>query len=230
MTRVPIAAGNDTSAAIRTWCLKSPRPTSLRVYGTDGREHDVEIKQGTSWSDAAVSIAALLPERLEAYTAEGKLIRAVPVADLIRKEEQQVQQQAATFSAMSTTDPETQRMIVFAELLERAYAKAYESSNQTIQVAFTQLQEFSANLAAQASAAVESANNLSVGIRNLLVQQAQEAVESASAPETSPMEQLAANFLSGQQLAQAQAQGAAANGAANGKTNGAKPTNGKQHS
>jgi hypothetical protein len=224
MSKVPIAAGNDTTAAIRTWCLKSPRPSQLRVYGKDGREHDVEIKQGTSWSDAAVSVAALLPERLEAYTAEGKLIRAVPVDDLIKKEEQASAQQAATFSAMQTTDPETQRMIVFAELLERAYAKAYESSNQTIQVAFTQLQEFSANLAAQASAAVESANNLSVGIRNLLVQQAQEAVEAAGTSEESPMEKLAANFLSGQQLAQAQAAAGASPPAT--KTNGAKP-NGK---
>jgi hypothetical protein len=221
----PVSAGNDRAAAIRLWCLKAPRPSSLRVYGLDGREHDVEIKPGTSWSDAAVSISALGPERLEAYTLDGKLIRAVPVADLIRKEETAQQQQAATFSAMQTTDPETQRMIVFAELLERAYAKAYDSSQQTVQVAFTQLQEICGSLAEQASASHAAANELSMGIRNLLVQQANEAVESATtAPEQSPMEQLAANFLQGQSLAQAQAQGAP-NGAAAPK-NG-KPTNGK---
>jgi hypothetical protein len=219
----PVSAGNDRAAAIRLWCLKAPRPSSLRVYGRDGREHDVEIKPGTSWSDAAVSISALDPERLEAYTLDGKLIRAVPVADLIRKEETAQQQQAATFSAMNTTDPETQRMIVFAELLERAYAKAYDSSQQTVQVAFTQLQEICGSLAEQASASHAAANELSMGIRNLLVQQANEAVESATAPpEQSPMEQLAANFLQGQTLAQAQG---APNGAAAPK-NG-KPTNGK---
>ncbi len=220
----PVSAGNDRAAAIRLWCLKAPRPSSLRVYGLDGREHDVEIKPGTSWSDAAVSISALGPERLEAYTLDGKLIRAVPVADLIRKEETAQQQQAATFSAMQTTDPETQRMIVFAELLERAYAKAYDSSQQTVQVAFTQLQEICGSLAEQASASHAAANELSMGIRNLLVQQANEAVESAAAPaEQSPMEQLAANFLQGQTLAQAQ-QGAP-NGSP-GPKNG-KPTNGK---
>jgi hypothetical protein len=217
MSGPPITAGNDRAAAIRLWCLKAPRPTSLRVYGKDGREHDVEIRQGTSWSDAAVSIAALDPDRLEAQGPEGKFLRAVALADLLRKEEQQAAQQAATFSAMQTTDPETQRMIVFAELLERAYAKAYESSQSTVAVAFTQLQEFSANLAAQATASTQSANELSVAIRNLLVQQAQEAVESASTPEESPMEKLAANFLSGQQLAQAEVA----------KTNGAAPKNGK---
>jgi hypothetical protein len=220
----PVSAGNDRAAAIRLWCLKAPRPSSLRVYGLDGREHDVEIKPGTSWSDAAVSISALGPERLEAYTLDGKLIRAVPVADLIRKEETAQQQQAATFSAMQTTDPETQRMIVFAELLERAYAKAYDSSQQTVQVAFTQLQEICGSLAEQASASHAAANELSMGIRNLLVQQANEAVESATTqPEQSPMEQLAANFLQGQTLAQAQQ--TAPNGAAAPK-NG-KPTNGK---
>lgn len=215
----PVSAGNDRAAAIRLWCLKAPRPSSLRVYGLDGREHDVEIKPGTSWSDAAVSISALGPERLEAYTLDGKLIRAVPVADLIRKEETAQQQQAATFSAMNTTDPETQRMIVFAELLERAYAKAYDSSQQTVQVAFTQLQEICGSLAEQASASHAAANELSMGIRNLLVQQANEAIESAAAPpEQSPMEQLAANFLQGQTLAQAE----------QGKPNGAAaPKNGK---
>jgi hypothetical protein len=224
MSGAPITAGNDRAAAIRLWCLKAPRPSTLRVYGKDGREHDVEIKAGTSWSDAAVSIAALDPDRLEANNAEGKFLRAVALSDLLRKEEQQAAQQQATFSAMQTTDPETQRMIVFAELLERAYAKAYESSQSTVAVAFTQLQEFSANLAAQATASTQSANELSVAIRNLLVQQAQEAVESAATPDESPMEKLAANFLSGQQLAQAQAAGA---GGAPAKTNGAKTTNGK---
>lgn len=220
MSGPPVTAGNDRAAAIRLWLLKAPRPSSLRVYAKDGREFDVEIKQGTSWSDTAVSVSALEPERLEANGPEGKLIRAVAVVDLLRKEEQQAAQQAATFSAMQTTDPETQRMIVFAELLERAYAKAYESSQSTVAVAFTQLQEFSANLAAQATASTQSANELSVAIRNLLVQQAQEAVEAAGTPEESPMEKLAANFLSGQQMAQAE-------GAANGAAKNGKSTNGK---
>lgn len=229
MSNAPIAAGNDRSAAIRLWCLKSPRPSSLRVYGKDGREHDVEIKPGTSWSDAAVSIAALNPERLEAYTAEGKLIRAVPVDDLIRKEETQAAQQQASFTAMQTTDPETQRMIVFAELLERAYSKAYDSSQQTVQVAFTQLQEICNSLAQQATASQQSANDLSIGIRNLLVQQAADAVESAGAAETSPMEKLAANFLSGQQMAAAEA-AAQPNGAPKPNGAAAAKSNGKQHS
>ena len=228
MSGAPVTAGNDKAAAIRLWCLKAPRPSSLRVYGRDGREHDVEFRQGVSWSDAAVSIAALDPERLEANTAEGKLIRAVSVADLIRREEAQQVQQQASFAAMQTTDPETQRMIVFAELLERAYAKAYDSSQQTVQVAFTQLQEICNSLAEQASASHAAANELSMGIRNLLVQQANEAVETAaSGPETSPMEQLAANFLSGQQMAQHEQ--AAANGAGAAKTNG-KPNGKTQHS
>jgi hypothetical protein len=192
------------------------------VYARDGREFDIEIKQGTSWSDTAVSIAALVPERLEATNGpEGKMIRAITVADLLKKEEQQAAQQQATFSAMNTTDPETQRMIVFAELLERGYSKAYESSQNTVQVAFTQLQEICGSLAQQASAAQQSATELSMGIRNLLIQQAHEAVESATTPEESPMEKLAANFLSGQQMAEVQKQqAAAATAPKNGKPNG----------
>lgn len=218
----PPARMNDTAAILRTWLMHAPRPAQLRIYAKDGREYEVTIKQGTAWSETAVSVAALEPERLEAYSAENKLVRAVTVADLLRKEETTAAQQAATFSAMQTTDPETQRMIVFAELLERAYAKAYEASQSTVAVAFTQLQEICGSLAQQANSSTQSANELSVAIRNLLVQQAQEAIEHAAAPELSPMEQMAANFMSGQHLAAAQEQAAApaTNGKTNGKANG----------
>ncbi len=210
---------SDSAALIRTWIMKNPRPTLIRVYAKDGREFDVAIKAGQAWLDTAVSIAALEPERLEAMSAEETLLRASFVADLIKKDGEAAKQEAATEVAMQASDPETQRLIVFARLLERAHDRSTTAIENTVNVAFTKLQEICDSLAQQASAAQESSNNLAVGIRSLLIEQAQEAATAASEPQVSPLEQLAGNFLSGQRAAEA-TQTAPANGAA--KSNGKK--------
>ena len=70
------------------------------------------------------------------------------------------------------------------------------------------------------SASNASANELSVAIRNLLIQQAHDALADAGEKELTPMEQMAANFLSGQQAGQVAA-------AAAPQTNGRGKTNGK---
>jgi hypothetical protein len=202
--------------------MRAPRPESVRVYAKDGKEFDAEIKPGTAWSETATTIAALDPERLEALTVDGRLLRATLISDLVKKETVAAVQQAATHTAMQSTDPETQRMIVFAELIERAYGRAYDSSQVTVQVAFQQLQEISNNLAQQATAAQGSANELTLAIRNLLLEQARQAVEEANetppAP-TSPLEEFATNFLSGAKMREAET-AAASTPATNGKSNG----------
>jgi hypothetical protein len=207
----------DRAGAIRTWLMKAPRPAALRVYSTDGKEYDVELRQGAAWSETAVNVAALLPNRIEASSAEGKLIRAVIVDTLVAKEENAAQQQQAAFVAMQSTDPETQRMICFATLLERAHDRATEAIRETVGQAFGMQREIAESLASQAATERGTANELTVAIRNLLVQQAQEAADLIVEKETSPLERMAESFMSGQQLA-------AGNAAAAAET---KPTNGK---
>lgn len=214
---------SDNAASIRSWLMQSPRPAKLHVFSRDGREFDVDVRQNAAWSETATSICALDPDRIEANTPDGKLIRAVNVAELLKKEAKADAQQVATSAAMQHDDPETRRMIVFAELLERAYGKAYDSSQATVQIAFTQLQEICGSLATQASESTRAANELSVGIRNLIIQQAQEAVDNAT-PEPSPLEQMAANFMSGQRAGEATA---ASGSGGSGKTTNGKTTNGK---
>jgi hypothetical protein len=212
---------SDAAAILRTWIMRTPRPALVRVYARDGREFDVAIKPGQAWLDTAVSIAALEPERLEAMGADETLLRAVVVAELLKKEQAGEQQAANSAVAMQSSDPETQRMIAFATLLERAHDRSTTAIENTVNVAFTKLQEICGSLAEQAQAAQASSNDLAVGIRQLLIQQAQEAVNLASqAPEESPLEKLAGNFLSGQRAAEATQQQPQPNGAA--KPNGKK--------
>ncbi|HXI60664.1 MAG TPA: hypothetical protein VNO55_31600 [Polyangia bacterium] len=211
---------SDNAALIRTWIMKSPRPAALRVYARDGREFDIPIKPGQAWLDTAVSIAALEPERIEALSEDETLLRATVVADLFKKAEAQERHEASAEIAMQATDPETQRIIVFAKLLERAHDRSTTAIENTVNVAFTKLQEICGSLAEQAQAAQQSANDLAVGIRSLLIQQAQEAATAAATPESSPLERMAESFMSGQALKGATEPAAAANGA--------KP-NGKKH-
>jgi len=185
--------------------MRSPRPAELRVYARDGREFDVSIKPGAAWSETAGNVAALEPERIEATAEDGKLIRAIVVSDLVAKEQKAEQSQAATQQAMMSADPETQRLIVFAQLVATAHDRATEAQTRTLEVAFTKMQEICDALASQANAAQSSANDLSVAIRNLMIQQAQEAAdENRETAQPSQLEQLASNFLSGQQLAAAE--------------------------
>ena len=86
---------SDNAAAIRTWLMASPRPKLVHVYSRDGKEYDMKLTPNTAWADTAVSIEALDPEKIEAAGEDGTLIRAVTVAELIKKEQKSVAQQSA---------------------------------------------------------------------------------------------------------------------------------------
>lgn len=205
----------DRAGAIRTWLMKQPRPLALRVYSTDGKEYDVELRQGAAWSETATNVAALLPQRIEASGEGGKILRAVIVDTLVAKEEAAATQTSAAFAAMQSTDPETQRMICFATLIERAHERATEAIRETVGAAFSMQREIADSLAQQAATERGTANELTTAIRNLLVQQAQEAADAITEQAQSPLERMAESFMTGQNAA-----------AATGATP-AKPTNGK---
>jgi hypothetical protein len=210
----------EHAAVVRAWLMRTPKPATLRVYATTGQEYDITIKPGAAWSDTAMSIMSLDPERIEASDAAGTLVRAVLVKDLVAKQvqaQQQVQTHAATIAALQSTDPETQRLLAFATLIAAAHDRATAAIENTVGVAFERMQGICDGLAAQATASTASANELSVAIRNLLVQQAQDARDETEG-NLSPFEKFAANFMSGQQMAQHEQQAAAA--ATNGKPNG----------
>jgi hypothetical protein len=109
---------------------------------------------------------------------------------------------------------------VFAELLQRSSDRALEMVERTMGAAFDRMQGLCDSLATQATAAQQSANDLTIGIRNLLIQQAQDAVDEATnggAGAAHPLETMAANFLGGATLAQAQAGAPVAGAPTNGK-------------
>lgn len=209
----------DRAAAIRTWLMRAPRPAALQVVGTEGKEYDVKLKQGEPWSAVAISVAALNPERIEALSTEGNLLRACVVSDLVAKDEKSEQLKQSAFLAMSATDPETQRLIVFAELLQRTADKAIDCVAATYGTAFDRLAALAESAERRADTQAASAMELSIAIRNLMIEHAQETVDNATPkPEPSPLEQLASNFMAGASAAQAETSAGAA--AAQAPTNG----------
>jgi len=207
----------DVATALRTWLMKAPRPVKLQVYCADGRESDVELRQGEPWSSIAVSVAALKPERIEALSKEGNMLRACIVADLVQKEENAAALKQSSFVAMSATDPETQRIIVFAELLQRTADKAIDAVERNSSACYERLLALAESAERRADTQAESAMQLSIAIRNLMIEHAQETIEHATAKEESPLEQMASNFLSGKAAADAEAGAQAAQAKPNGK-------------
>lgn len=195
----------DRAAAIRSWLMKAPRPVKLQVYGGEGKEYDIDIRQGAPWSETAVSVAALNPERIEAVSAAGNLLRACVVGDLIAKEEKTEQLKQSAFVAMSATDPETQRLIVFAELLQRTADKAIDAVKETYTGAYDRLHSMAEAAERRADTQAESAMALSIAIRNLMIEHAQETIDLVKPEqEKSPLEKLAENFAAGAAAAQAE--------------------------
>lgn len=222
--------------SVRSWLMKAPRPRVLRVISRDGRDYDLELKEGAPWSETASTVVSLEPEHIEAKDDKGKLLRAVKVAELLQREEADEHKRAATAAAIQSSDPETQRMLVFANLIAEAHTRSTEAIERTSAAMFERIQLICDALASMAHAGQQSSMELTVALRQLMISQAHEAAkaitEAAAEKEDGPLEQLAASFLQGAHARQAtEAAAAAAAQQTNGKatTNGKAVANGKRH-
>jgi hypothetical protein len=118
--------------AIRYWLMKRPRPTTVRVVvGKDVSE--MQFDPRTSFARTAESLDAMDADRLEALDLNGKLIRACKPAEMEDSPdaEPEAEPPPEPTTAVST-DPETARFVLVANLI----ADAYKHSNE---VAFARL-------------------------------------------------------------------------------------------
>jgi len=112
---------------IKAWLMKQPRPAVVAVTALDGALHEVTC-QG-QWMAIAETLSALHPELLQAKAADGKLLRAIRPNDQTEdwSDEGNPPQRVPSLHAIPITssDPETQRFALVAQLL----ADAYKSCN-----------------------------------------------------------------------------------------------------
>ncbi len=174
---------------IRGWLLCQPHPSSLRILGADDAEHKFAIENGSSWVRVAESVHALQPVLLEALNAKGELIRATRPNEVDEEEEEQTE-------SFAVSDPESQRLIVFAKLL----ADAYKHSND---VAFDKL----ASLFDATNKRAESLEKTVQAVMRMREKQIIDGAAEVDAEGPLTLQDLLMGFLQGQQ--QAKIEGAA---------------------
>jgi hypothetical protein len=123
---------------MRRWLMKHPKPVLLRLTKGDTSD-DLPIKKGMSYSRLGETITAKNPDLLEAFDAEGSLLRAVrPQLDAEPSD-------APSVPDTLKNDPETARITHFANLIHRAY-------EHTTTVAFEKLLELVERMDARSDA------------------------------------------------------------------------------
>jgi hypothetical protein len=113
-------------STIRGYLMRYPRPTHVRVTSPGNKQTNLEIPQKrVNWQTVAESIEALEPELLEFFEHE-KFLRAVSAEQLDDKDENAAPPAESRAPLSIEHDPETARIIKFAELLADAHKTGYE--------------------------------------------------------------------------------------------------------
>ncbi len=181
-------------ATLRGWLLWNPRPATVRVLTADDRNHEVSVNSGVSWMAIATSIVALDPILVEAYDAEGKIIRAVRP----KEEGGGERGPAAPLVLPPGTDPASVQLLHFADLIAAAYRHSTD-------VAFERL----ASLFEASNRRSEALERSLDATHKVLVRITQQSVEAAADKEASPLEELVSGFVQGAQQHENQTNGKA---------------------
>lgn len=107
--------------AVRNWLLIAPRPAMLKLACGD-TVHELPKENGQTWIAVGTSVASMDPDKVEAYSAEGKLLRAAP-REMFETEEDSATGDDGVITATipKGVDSETARFMVVAQLLADAH-------------------------------------------------------------------------------------------------------------
>lgn len=200
-----------TQNEIRTWLMAMPRPSLLKVE-TDAGDR-LELKCGSAagvgWKKLSETIHALAWVRIEAYGRDGEeLIRACEPRDEAEEESDDSAPRAApaAFVLPSNADAESQRLVIFAQLISEAYKHANTE-------AFQRLSELIQSCMERADRADQSRETY----YRAQIRQLETALRATGAevPQTDLLGAMLGQFLGGMQGAQR-----SPNGSANGADHG----------
>ncbi len=171
--------------------MSQPRASSVRVVSSVDHQPKTLViaPQGTRglWRDLAKTVIAMQPELVEALDEKGNVLRALRPGEDDEEDEEDGPE-------VTTDDPETARLIIFARLIAEAYRHSTD-------VAFERLSSLFDSVTRRA----ESTENALRTSERMIQRQALEAAELAGAGEaatgTFEQEMLKA-FLSGQARAE----------------------------
>lgn len=193
-----------TNHEIRAWLMAMPRPVLLVVTTEDGQRLELPCGSGAGvgWKKLSETIHALAWMRLEAYGKDEALIRACqPKFEESEDAPASPASPARAVVVPPGADGETQRLIIFANLI----AEAYKHSNTE---AFARLSEMISSSMERADRADQTRESY----YRAQIKQLESALRAAGAevPQTDLLSAMMGQFLGGMQGA---AHRPAANGA-----------------
>lgn len=180
---------------LRTFLLKVPKPSKVIVHTEDGPQ---ELSSSSkNWRSIAQSIVAMKGEAVELYDVDGKLLRAT------RSDEREPGGVGIPVAPLPlATDPETVRLLHFANLL-------YRATEFSTTLAFEKMVDLFERVADRSNAIEERLERTEAAYRRSLNEQLREALleaqqeQQAGAPNT--LGALIEAFSQGNGLARAQA-------------------------
>jgi hypothetical protein len=111
--------------AVEAWIKKKPRPKILRLVTGDATR-EIKLHPGQTWRPIVDSLLDMDPDRIEALDSDGGLLRAVSAENetVASPPAQAGTKRPVQLTATAVADPESQRFILFAQLLSEAYRHA----------------------------------------------------------------------------------------------------------
>ena len=164
--------------------MRNPRPTKIRItVGQDVSE--MEIGQRVSWARVAESLFALDAELLQALDAKGNLVRACKPQEPgeLDEEDDELGGGASTLasSPVVAVDAETQRWVLFAQLLSSGYKDAQAQAGLRTEVAFNRMIDLFEAVAASNEAKERALDSNRKTIDKLQSEALKQALQRASA-------------------------------------------------
>lgn len=204
-------------AKLQYWLRRKPLPTLIKIFEGD-KVRDFVKDESQNWGDAARSIMAVAPDKIEVYDEKGNMVRAVRFDDEGEEEEEKARSRAPTY------DAETERLKVVAGLIADAYKFATG-------VAFDKMINLFDGVARQTEAQAKALNETNRLLGKAYQEQVEMALEQAEqAGDGDPLNQMVGALLTGAQQGATErnvVKSAIANRATNGKPTNGSPTNGK---
>lgn len=195
-----------TARDLRSWLMSQPRPTVIRLTLADGKVEELACS-GQPWARLGESCAAMDPVTIFAVDAQGKLLRAAKVADIL-DELDGLEDESCSSTATSTVAStpatmqrdETRGYLALMDKFGTLIAGAYEhATNVAFDKSFDKLVEVVELLMKSTTAMQREAMNARVEVRRMEQEILDEAIEKADAGgDGDMMRQFVGAYFSGQ--------------------------------
>ncbi len=173
---------NAQAKLIRFWAMRHPRPASFLVY-SGNEKSTVELGPRISWARVAESLDAMEPDRIDALSVNGNVIRSCKPAELDQDEDTEAEddeeRSADALKPIAAFDGETARFQMYSQQIAAAYKDAQAQVGLRNDAVFNRMIDLFETLAQQSKDQSHALNVQQATITKLYEQQIKDAFERA---------------------------------------------------